>query len=60
MNRHQKPSLPPVRNPAYRRAFQLLDEAWARACERNAACHSPMQAERLKRARIALFGCAPE
>jgi hypothetical protein len=27
MNRHQKRSPPTVRNPAYRKAFQRLDEA---------------------------------
>jgi len=60
MNRQHKQPQMTVRNPAYRQAIQRLDEAVASANKHNDAYLSWVEAEKLTRARIALFGCAPK
>ena len=56
MNRHLNANRARVRDRAYRRAVQRLDEALARARERQEEGSALSENERIDRARLALFG----
>lgn len=60
MNIGQKNPHPIVHNPAYRHAFQRLDEALAGERKRDQANWDLAEDQRLTRARLALFGSAPK
>ena len=51
-------SRPVMRDPAYRRAFEKLEQALDRSRERNRACWDKIAAEKLTFARVRVFGCA--
>ncbi|MCU0786005.1 MAG: hypothetical protein MUF81_18555 [Verrucomicrobia bacterium] len=53
MNRRQKPPQRQPKNPAYRQAFERLDESLAENTKVDTI-------ERIQMARLALFGCAPD